>query len=131
MSDSKLPHLLIGAVAGVVLAVLATAFYWTHYERQLHLQVLTVNTADRSASLIPLLISLEEDPESLQVAARNQLISGIAIMDANAGVLDNNQKEMVLPVLESIAAKRSRVKIGKYATPPQPATEEILAKYDR
>lgn len=131
MGDSKLTYLLIGAVAGAVLAALATALYWIHYERLLHSQVLTVNIADRTANLVPLLIGLEGDLENFRGSLRNQLISGIAVMDANLSVLDDRQKQMVLPVLRSIAAKRSSVKIGRYATPPQPATEEILAKYDR
>ncbi len=131
MQNGKIGFLLIGIVAGVTITLLATFFYWVSYERQIRLQAMTVGIADRTHSMVPLLINLEEqDIENLRMSVRNQLLAGLVIADANLELLDEQGRETVLPVLESIAAKRDRMKIGKYATPPQPDTERILARYD-
>lgn len=132
MMKTRLTWLLIGAVAGMLVTVLGTVFYWSSFERYVRLQTLSLSIADRSATLIPLLINLEEQNlEHLEGTARSLLTTGVVILDSNLEALDEDTREIVTPVLESIAAKRERLKLGKYASPPHAYAEEVLTGYDR
>ncbi len=96
--------------------------------------VTTRAIADSSFSLVPMLISLNENELEKQInlitsSARTQLTAGILIVHANMPILSDDGKEIIEGILRSIASKRAELKIGRFANPPREDIEEILVAY--
>lgn len=90
--------------------------------------------ADRSFSLTPMLLALNEDAVEKQVnriasAARSQLTTGIIIKHANMPILSDDGKELIERILRSIASRRAELKVGRFANPQRKDIEEILVTY--
>ena len=118
--------LVIGGLGGALLVTVKTVRF--------EADVMTRAIADSSFSLVPMLISLNEDELEKQInltssSAHTQLTVGILIMHANMPLLSDDGKEFIEGILRSIASKRAELKIGRFANPPRKDTEEILVAY--
>ena len=119
---------------GLVIGGLGGALLVTDKTVRFEADVMTRAIADSSFSLVPMLISLNEDELEKQInliasSTRTQLTAGILIMHANMPLLSNDGKEFIEGILRSIASKRPELKIGRFANPPRKDIEEILVAY--
>ncbi len=131
MRNSKLVFLIIGILVGFVVTYVSTRINQIAFTQQVRMQAVTVAAADYTHSLVPLLINLEEeDLGRFEVASRNFIHTGIVIMHTNLGLLAEENREIVEGVLKSIAVKRSRLGVGKYASPPRETIEAMLVNYE-
>ncbi len=132
MNRTILISLSVGALIGVASSLMVGAFLWAMLVQSVQRQMLVTAYADQTSSLIPMLIAREEqDIERWYSAAFSQVSNGVIILDTHVRFLDGQPKTTVTKVLESIAAKRERLGLGRYSTPQQPRVEEVLVKYDR
>ncbi len=132
----KLGYLCVVAVftVGLVIGGLGGALFVTVKTVRFEADVMTRAIADSSFSLVPMLISLNEDELEKQInlitsSAHTQLTAGILIMHANMPLLSDDGKELIEGILRSIASKRAKLKIARFGNPPRKDIEEILVAY--
>ena len=131
MNDSKLVYLLVGVFVGFLITIATVKVSQTSFERHVRVSALANSIAGTVFSQIPLLYLSEQEADisEIQAAVRLAVTAGIARMYASVEVVDEQTKETVISILESIARDREKLGLGNYAAVPQPHIEEILAQY--
>lgn len=131
------PFLVLGIFAmGLVVGSLSGALYYSSMYSRIEATALTYAIADSTITLVPMLLGFGENNldtriSILELSARRQMTIGIVAMHINLPIVEDGKRKRILGVLRSIAEKREKLKLGKFAEPPREDIEEILVSYTR